>query len=240
MHIQKAIILAAGRGSRLRPFTERMPKPLTTVGTQTILGKSLNAFKSNGVTDVTIVVGHLHNAIRDHVSRENYGLNVRYVMNESYASSNSMYSLYLGLIDNPGAHWVVEGDIVLDGAILNLPQRRAFLWFGDSSATGMDGAFLNTSEDGRVLGLSIARKKTDATKSSLKSIGLLGLQEEAGSRLFSWLESAVAAKQANEYYDTIVGAHLNDGMVYSVDVAGHRWCEIDEPSDLKRANTLFR
>ena len=55
----KAVILAGGRGTRLRPFTTIFPKPLMPVGDMPILEILLRQLRSHGVVDVTMLTGHL-------------------------------------------------------------------------------------------------------------------------------------------------------------------------------------
>lgn len=63
----KAMILAAGRGERMRPLTDTTPKPLLTVGGDTLIDRHLRALAAAGFTDVVINVAWLGDLIRDHV-----------------------------------------------------------------------------------------------------------------------------------------------------------------------------
>ena len=59
----KAMILAAGRGERLKPFTITTPKPLLKIGNTTLLGHVLDQIKTAGITEVVINVHHLGDQI---------------------------------------------------------------------------------------------------------------------------------------------------------------------------------
>ena len=75
-----AVILAAGRGERLRPFTDRIPKALIDVRGVPLLDYHLNLLHDAGIRHVVVVVGYLADAIRDHVGGgEAAGLEVEYV-----------------------------------------------------------------------------------------------------------------------------------------------------------------
>ena len=65
-HITKAIILAAGPGSRLLPHTAHSPKCLTPINGQPILRYQIAALRECGVEDIVIVVGYLRDCIRDY------------------------------------------------------------------------------------------------------------------------------------------------------------------------------
>ena len=75
----KAMILAAGRGERLRPFTDEIPKPLIEVGGQSLLERHLDNVRSAGIETVVINLGWLGDKIVEHVgSGKRYGLEVIY------------------------------------------------------------------------------------------------------------------------------------------------------------------
>ena len=76
----KAIILAAGKGTNLSPFSNTRPQPMIGVAGRTILDNSLELLKSSGINDIFVVVGHkrekLIQALQDH---DHDGLNIHYV-----------------------------------------------------------------------------------------------------------------------------------------------------------------
>ena len=77
--ITQAIILAAGRGERLRPLTDRLPKPLLSVGGITLIDHHLHALRRAGFHDCVINVAHLGPLIEAHVGNGlRYGLNIRF------------------------------------------------------------------------------------------------------------------------------------------------------------------
>ena len=87
----KAIILAAGLGTRLRPMTENTPKALVKVNQKPLVEYQIEFLKERGIDDIIIVVGYLKEQF-DYL-KEKYG--VRLVFNEKYADYNNFYSLYL-------------------------------------------------------------------------------------------------------------------------------------------------
>ena len=74
------VILSAGKGSRIDPFNTHYPKPLLPIANQPIMGHHIEVFKSLGITQVKIVVGHLMDKIINHFGRgESYGVEIEYV-----------------------------------------------------------------------------------------------------------------------------------------------------------------
>jgi len=112
----KAIILAAGNGSRLRPLTDGRPKCLLEVGGRPIIDHQMEALRRCGVTDVVIVVGYCADRIRQHL-----GPTARYIENPRFDSTNSLYSLWLARDE------LRSGAIVLNSDVLALPLLFARL-----------------------------------------------------------------------------------------------------------------
>ena len=73
------MILAAGKGIRLSPLTDEIPKPMLPLGDTTILGNILNIFKSSGITKVSIIVGHKAEIIKDFIKNSNIGLDISFI-----------------------------------------------------------------------------------------------------------------------------------------------------------------
>lgn len=73
------MILAAGKGVRLSPLTDEIPKPMLPLGDTTILGNILNIFKSSGITKVSIIVGHKAEIIKDFIKNSNIGLDISFI-----------------------------------------------------------------------------------------------------------------------------------------------------------------
>jgi NDP-sugar pyrophosphorylase family protein len=77
--IKKGMILAAGLGTRLRPLTYKIPKPLITLNNHRLIDYPLNYLSKNGVGEVIINLHHLGDKIRDYVGTgERYNLKVSY------------------------------------------------------------------------------------------------------------------------------------------------------------------
>ena len=85
----KAIILAAGRGTRLYPITLNKPKGLLEIGDETILDRLIYQFKESGVSDILIVVGYQKESLINH-----FGDSVRYSYYEDFSKTNNLHTLW--------------------------------------------------------------------------------------------------------------------------------------------------
>ena len=116
----RAIILAAGTASRLRPLTSNTPKCLLKVGERTLLQRSMDALIKAGIREFCIVTGYLHEMIEDFV-RKQYAdsINVTYIYNEVYETTNNIYSLWLARPEAEGQEvLLLDSDLLYDPRIV--------------------------------------------------------------------------------------------------------------------------
>ena len=111
----KAIILAAGRSTRLRPLTEDVPKCLLCLDDETILDYQLRRLAKLGIECALIVAGYKRGLIQKHIQASDYDLPLTIVNNKSFYETDNAYSLSLALEHVDPA---VDAVLVLDGDIL--------------------------------------------------------------------------------------------------------------------------
>ena len=111
----QAVILAAGKGTRLRPLTDRIPKALVDIKGVPLIGRILAALPRD-ITEIIIVVGHLAEQIRAHVGPSWNGIPVRYLVQDPLDGTGTAIHLAKGLLH--GSFLVVNGDDLYDQADL--------------------------------------------------------------------------------------------------------------------------
>ncbi len=106
----KAVVLAGGRGTRLAPYTNILPKPLMPVGDMPILEILLRQLKVYGITDVIIAVGYLASLIQAYVGDgSRFGLNVSYSMETAPLGTAGPLKLVKDLDDT---FLIMNGDLL--------------------------------------------------------------------------------------------------------------------------------
>ena len=117
----KAMILAAGRGVRLRPLTDRAPKPILEVQGRPLIGHQLEWLKRAGATAVVINLHHLGEQIRAYVGDGgDFGLAVHYSAEETLLETGGGIVQALPLLgERP--FWVLNGDIFTDFPLGQFP-----------------------------------------------------------------------------------------------------------------------
>jgi len=112
----KAIILAAGYGARMKPYTDTKPKALLEVAGQTIIGRMLNLLIARGISDICVVTGYCREQLEDYLRTSYPNLNLTFVFNEVFYRTNNIYSMHLALENFP-----------LDDDVLLIESDRFFL-----------------------------------------------------------------------------------------------------------------
>lgn len=103
-----AIILAAGLGSRLKPLTKEVPKPLVKVNGLSLIERQIYLLKEAGICEIIIVIGYMSDKFK--FLEKKY--NVKLIYNNKYKEYNNIYSLYLAQ-DYLNNTYILEGDIYL-------------------------------------------------------------------------------------------------------------------------------
>ncbi|MBO4606769.1 MAG: phosphocholine cytidylyltransferase family protein [Prevotella sp.] len=113
------VILAAGMAKRLRPLTNDRPKCLLTIGGRTLLQRTVEALQSVGITELVVVTGYLRDMIVDYLDSHFPEMNIRYIDNPDYATTNNIYSLWLSREAVRGKDFLLlDSDILFDPAII--------------------------------------------------------------------------------------------------------------------------
>ena len=228
----KALILAAGTASRLRPLTSNTPKCLLRVGRRTLLQRSMDALAEAGIREFVVVTGYLHGQIEDFI-RQTYGdnISVRFIHNALYESTNNIYSLWLARPEAEG-----EEVLLLDSDLLYDPQ---IAW-----------RVLHTEQENILtlirhpLGEEEMKVVTDAKGASLaagESLGIERMGKAYTTALYRELEPMMLVEHLeNKFYELAFQRLIPQGHTFSVlDVTDLFSCELDTVEDFQNATRLI-
>ncbi len=236
----KALILAAGVGSRLRPRTNQLPKTLVTVNGKPIMGHILDALQAVPLGEIVIVTGYLSEKIVDFTrSRKE---NFRFVKNSLFDRSGNGYSLLKAKEQLAESDFFkIDADLVFDAEIatglLAAPGdvRLAVEVKDNMSAEEMK---IEVDRQGNILDIS---KEIPPARAWGESIGIEFCTAAGGRLLFAELESMMAARLRQAYYEEAYarlarkGTHVTATRI----MPGQHWIEIDDERDLQRAEEIF-
>ncbi|MDO9536959.1 MAG: sugar phosphate nucleotidyltransferase [Thermoplasmata archaeon] len=116
----KAVILAAGEGTRLRPFTNSEPKPMIPIANRPILEYSIDALVKNGISDITLVVGYKKESIMSHFEDgSNWKAKIQYVdQKKRVALAGTAYALSMAKNSVKGDFLVLAGDNIISSSLI--------------------------------------------------------------------------------------------------------------------------
>lgn len=118
----KAFILCGGEGTRLRPYTYSIPKPMLPLGKKPILEFVVSNLKNNGVTDLTMTVGYLNHVIQDYFGDgSKFGVKIKYLVEKE--RMNTAGSIYPSKDEVKDTFVVVMGDHLTN---VNVKKMIAF------------------------------------------------------------------------------------------------------------------
>ena len=238
----KAIILAAGIGSRIKPLTDNCPKSLLMIGGRTILDRMLSNIEDCGVTDIILVLGYLQDQIRDYVENHFPHLNAQFIVNERYAETNTGYSLMLTkeLIGDTG-FIKFDADVVFDKTILQQlidSDYKTCLCVDTNIQLDAEEIKVAIDENQQI---THASKTLDPRDAIGESIGIEKISAETATSLFQELE-LMMEDQSNyqEYYEAAYERLINQANpFFALDITGLKWIEIDTVDDFREAANIF-
>ncbi len=232
----KAVILAAGRGSRLGSVTGGRPKCLLSFGGRTILDRQIDALLGAGVAEIALVVGHAKQQLIAHVHGRYEGEagRISFIENPEYADTNNMVSLWLArewLGDDPFV--CLNADVLCHRGVV----QRAVEARGDLVVL-IDREYREETtkvriEDDRVVALAktITRANFDGTFVNIATFSAAG-----GRTLFAAAEEMFAAGQRNQFYNDVLHLLAGRGVAVGYEEIGDLpWAEIDDGQDLAYA-----
>jgi choline kinase len=235
----KAVILAAGCATRLRPYSDDTPKTLLPVGGVPILRRTITNLLRVGFDQFVIGTGYLEHMVREAVGTWFPGLDVTYVINRDYASTNNAYSLLLTRehVEHSG-FILLDGDVVFDVSVVEELVDRGpdCLAVRSVGEIGLEEVKVTADNEDRVLAIG---KHVPVRSAMGESVGIELFSAASSKRLFGALHQRVCAQGlVNEYYEAAFQQIIDEGStLYGVDIGSMYATEIDTVEDLMAANT---
>ena len=236
--VTTALLLAAGAGSRLRPWSSSVPKCLTHVGGKPILGRLVSCLIKEGFERLVVVVGHRGEQIRDYLESHAFGLQIHCIDCQEYATTNNIYSLWLARKHIQAPVLLLESDLVFESRLLGLMRRSNRIAVA-RLRSNMHGTTVSLDDSGRVLSFRVGA--ADGTRLAYKTVNLYSLSLPVWQEVSRRLEQRIAAGRVDDYYEVVFAEMAAERSLplQAVHFDAGRWCEIDTPDDLVVAERLF-
>lgn len=238
MNCKKAIILAAGTASRLRPLTLHTPKCLLKVGERTLLERSMDALIKAGIREFCIVTGYLHEKIEDFV-KQTYGesIDVCFIHNKDYETTNNIYSLWLARPKADGQEMLLlDSDLLYDGQIVErvLADSHENVLTLIRHELGEEEMKVVMNEDGAITEIS---KTCNPALAAGESLGIERMGKAYTTALYKELDIMMNQEHLeNTFYELAFLRLIAQGNTFSVlDVTELFSCELDTIEDFENA-----
>lgn len=230
----RAIVLVAGAGWRLKPYTEATPKCLLDMGGKSLLVRYLEIFSALGIREAVLVVGFLKEKVMAEAARGPADVQVRFVQNDQFTKGNIL-SLWHARLEFDDEVLILDGDVLYPQELL-----ARLLASPDPNAIVVDERFRDSGEEQKVVCedgwvVEVTKKISGDPRVRGEAVGFLRLSAEAAEVLRGILEEFIeTGKDSLEYEEAFreLAAEVPIGLV---EVGDLPWIEIDFEEDLARA-----
>jgi len=221
----RAVIMAGGKGTRLRPYTEHVPKPMVKVAGRPMLERLVLHLVGSGVREIFLSVNYLSNVVEDHFGDgSDFGCSITYLREERPLGSGGALSLVPKGLTDPLL--VMNGDLVTQ---IDIGRFLDFHTCGQFAATmGLHG---------HAVELPYGVADVDGTK-------LIGLREKPTERFLVNAGLYVLSPDVLRYVPSgeeyritdLFRACMDDGLSVGAYFIEDDWMDVGRPTDLRRAN----
>jgi len=237
--VTTALLLAAGKGSRLYPLTRDTPKCLIMVHEASILERLVINLNKQGFKRLVVVLGYQEKCIREFLGTRAGSMSIDYIFSPPFETTNNIYSLWMAreIINEP--FLLVESDIVFDVSLLDdmrYPDRIAVArmqpWMNGSNVTVNQSQHVKKFQNGIAGTYDEIRYKT---------VNIYSFSLSSWHSITERLDQYISAGRVNDYYESVFADMVVDGSLSLkiVSFDGKPWYEIDTVEDLAEAEKLF-
>lgn len=237
----RAVILAAGQGSRLLPMTADTPKCLLDLSGRSMLEWQLRGLFEAGIREAVVVTGfrdeQVERAIALHAPS---GMTVRTFYNPFYKLADNLASCWMVRHEMSGPFLILNGDTLFEPEIarrlLAAPSAPITVTIDRKSSYDADDMKVHT--DGERL--TAIGKKLSAAETNGESIGFLRFDSAGAARFVSEIERTMRSSEGTGFfYLSAIHRIAQAGVdVRVASIEGLRWGELDFPADLVRARAI--
>ena len=229
-----AIILAAGRSTRMLPLTQDIPKCLLPIGEEAILEYQLRLIRENGISDIIVVNGFA----AENVEKIG-GEDITYIYNKEFLTTNSIYSLFLARDYLDSDVLLLNSDILVNRKLMKMLVQEVFsnAILVDFNKELYDGEMNVKASDGFVIeiGKDIPARRADGVSVQLCKFG-----EESARLLRDEIALLIENKHVDKFPAYAFKAVIEKIGLKALDTDRNNWFEIDTIDDYRAACSKFQ
>ena len=224
----KAIIMAAGIGSRLSEINDDKPKCLIKAGGQPLIKRIVRQLHQRNINDITVITGY-----KSHLIEKELGTDVQYFYNQLYRVTNSIASLQLAKNSLEGDVLLMNADLFFEDAVLDMALSQTGNAVMLSDHTRIETADYRFSVRGDIIlktGNTLSNHETDC-----EYVGIVRIDHSFIKEFRNRLETMIKGRDFNNWWEGVLYSFMDDGVnIFHKDVEGAFWTEIDHIVDYQR------
>ena len=227
----EALILAAGLGSRLRPYTSKVPKAMVCFRGTEIIKHQIETLLSQDIEKITIVTGYRSKILYKFIGETFPKLKFNFVENKKYNETNSAYSAMKILNDIKSSYIHINCDILFSKEVLNnlikLPKDNVISARKDIT---LKDSMENIIEvEGRIVNMSLRKSK----HAKFKAFGLAKISPDALQENINFYQALKNEVQKQENYFGLIRMNLGKIDYHLLETNKKNLSEINTVEDLK-------
>ncbi len=240
------LIPAAGMGKRLGSETYDKTKAMVEVNGKTLIERCLDSAVMHPIDRIILVVGYEKEKLKSFLGNSYKGVDIIYVENNDYATTNNIYSVFLAKDYLLEADTIlIESDLIFEPKILQMivENKSENLALVDKHKPWMDGTVVKLNDD---FSISHFISKADFNYNHVheyyKTVNIYKFSKSFLNNVYvPFLEAYAKAMGNNEYYEQVLKVIVNLDMRHlkALPLDGETWYEVDDVQDLDNANLIF-
>ncbi len=228
----RAVILAAGEGTRMRPLTENKPKVMLPLANKPMLEHTLLAARDAGITDILLIVGYRKESIIDYFGDgSRLGLNIEYVTQERQRGTGDAFGMAAGHFDR--CFVAMNGDITVSAAHLKKLACRKEDAVISVKQVANPTAYGVIETNGALVTRIVEKSPQPPTNMANAGVYLFN------PSIFEAIEKTTLSPRGEIEVTDSLQTLIDSGKSVGYEVMGEDWMDIGRPWDLLTANELM-
>jgi len=231
----RVILLAAGVGRRFGRITSALPKCLISLerNGRHLLSRYLDSFRTLGLKEIVIVIGHGRQKIIQECRKKGKGLRIRFILNKDY-KKGSVLSLYKASGAMNQDCLIMDADVYFPTSALKrfLDSRLKACFLIDRSSKSTGEEMMVMAKNRRPF--AISKKLTPGLKVLGESVGFLKIDRKSASELRNILKGLIEAGETNVEYEESYDRLMKKIQIGAAPIGKVFWTEMDFKKDLDK------